>query len=59
MTIDTQEFLALCAVIIIAAIALFRFLRKKNSATNACSGCTPETAQNRPEKSLHFFKKQR
>jgi len=59
MATVTQEIVAIIIVVIVVGIALFRYLRKKNSSTNACSGCDDQTSKNQNEKPLHFFKKQR
>lgn len=59
MTVGTQEILAIVIVAAIVCFALYRRLRKKDSAASACSGCDHKAAEPGTGKTVHFFKKQR
>jgi len=59
MTVGTQEILAIAIVAVIVCFALFRRLRKKDSAAGACSGCDHQAAETDSGKTVRFFKKQR
>lgn len=57
MTVGTQEILAIAIVAAIVCFALYRRLRKKGSATSACSGCDHQAAEPEAGKTVRFFKK--